>query len=174
MVNVYVYHDYDADCPLPEGVVLHSFNWRHTNHRDPESLGILGAYRGQVVCTPGLLRRIKCNTALILSAYSHGGVVWSLKGEGYQCPWDTAQVAGLLEIPAKLVKPADRKAFARKVLANYNEWCNGNCYILNVEDEDGEMIGYSLLGYPDRRTISEVIGVPMDQINTIDRTCCYA
>lgn len=95
----------------------------------------------------GFHEAVKNNpSALVLSYFEHGGSVWSLQGEGPQCRFDTAQVAGVW-IPDKDVmdniqaiqnaKPTDEasalREYAQGVLKVYNQWCNGEVYHINIE-----------------------------------------
>jgi hypothetical protein len=104
-----------------------SFNRKHYNYKDPSNLLDLA-----------LRRKISCGTAFVLSAYEHGGISWSLSGEGMQCQFDTARVAGLLIWNGHvkdLPKGVDaRRAFARSFLGVYNDWCNGNVYGFEISE----------------------------------------
>ena len=84
--------------------------------------------------------------AFILSCYQHSGIVWSLRGEGMQCPWDTARIGGLLvwehppgDMGARTYE--DRKQDARDFLEEYNAVANGHVYWYAVEDEDDNDLG---------------------------------
>jgi len=89
-----------------------------------------------------LRAKIDDSYAWVLSYYEHGEGCWSLKGEGMQCRWDTARVAGLLVwedeptgLGGKTVLERDEQA--RSFLENYNEWANGHTYYsLEVDGED--------------------------------------
>lgn len=160
--------DYDSDAECPSewgGWKVISFNQRHVNFEDPYlHLGPPDAFGEPVPKTLGLRRRLATGTAFILSCYVHSGTAWSLKGEGMQCQWDTARIAGLLLWQGKVKDLskgyADRQKSARNFLRTYNAWCNGEVYRFaitrgaeeiaeadNCYNDDGEMfaeIAYQL------------------------------
>jgi len=81
-------YDQDTESPLADSDwEMYSFNSRHSNFKHPTSF---------FPPDLGLLRKLEVGTAFVLSCYMHGNACWSLQGEGPQCPWDTAQTAGLL------------------------------------------------------------------------------
>lgn len=141
-------HDPDVESPSDsDGWKLYSFSTRHGNFKHPEALG-LGARNvvGDLTFTsPGLRRKVDRGLAFVLSCYQHGNIVWSLKGEGPQCRWDTAQVGGILiwEGRSKDLGPKkvdDRRADAKRFLETYNAWANGETYCYAVEDEEGNVV----------------------------------
>jgi len=71
----------------------------------------------------------------LLNCYRHGGEVWSLAGEGYECRFDTSHYCGLLHLPSKDPSEVggDATAAARSVLDVYNEWVSGNCWWYRIE-----------------------------------------
>lgn len=144
-----VEHDNDCDGPLEwDGQwTLHSFSTRHSNYKDPEELGLSLEVRDgmPVIKNPGLRRKFERGLAFIVSCYQHGGIVWSIKGTGPQCRFDTAQIGGLLvwdnppsDMGAKT--PEDRRKDAESFLRTWNSWANGECYWYSIEDEDGETV----------------------------------
>lgn len=64
-----------------------------------------------------------------LSCYQHGNSHWSIRGQGTMCRWDTTVNAGVLYLANN--NPGDfddaTKA-AESVLAEFNSWCNGDCW----------------------------------------------
>lgn len=65
----------------------------------------------------------------LLSAYIHGAIVWSLKGEGTRCQWDSVATAGALQVPEDCT---DYEAAARAFLSEYNAWANGDVYFASA------------------------------------------
>lgn len=95
--------------------------------------------------------------AVVLDCYEHGGVAWSIHGEGRQCRFDTAKGVGLW-IPdseyrkeiheaaaAAMEDPQDRFIAACRVfLEEYNARVNGEVYGLVIEhfERDDNNHGY--------------------------------
>lgn len=148
-LTVTVDHDSDVDAPMDscDGEWrIYSFSHRHNNYKHPETLG-LSLTRDvdgtPIVRNPGLRRKLQVGLAFFLSYFEHGQCVWSLRGEGPRCQFDSVDVAGLMvwEHP-----PADmgaktyehRQADARSTLGVYTDWCNGECFHYTIKDEDGE------------------------------------
>jgi hypothetical protein len=82
--------------------------------------------------------------ALPLSVYSHGGEVWSLRGEGMRCQWDTADFAGVW-VPGEstrehLDSASARAAYAMVRRTQYTRG-RGKAYLLaeHVWDESGNV-----------------------------------
>jgi hypothetical protein len=142
---VRIEHDSDVEVPDSgyDGWKLVSFGRRHSNYEDPDKyIRRYNREEGIVVEGIGLLRKLNVGLAFWLSYYEHGLGCWSLKGEGPQCQWDTAHLAGILlwtgkpgDIGAKTLE--DRAKDARCFLESYNDWANGNCYWYSVEKTDG-------------------------------------
>ncbi len=163
---VTVGQDSDVDCPDSgyDGWKLVSFGRKHVNHDDPANY-VKEFDRRTMEVTPatiGLARKLNVGLAFWLSYYQHGLGCWSLKGEGPQCPWDTAPLAGILiwtgkptDIGAKTLD--DRAADARNYLESFNDWANGNCYWFRLTDECGEEIeGFG--GLIGAEALAEVVG----------------
>lgn len=170
-LKIRVEHDQDVDNPSEEGDgqwTLYSFNRNHSSFKHPEELG-LGALNEQgnpTVKNPGLRRKLDVGLAFVLSYFEHGGCIWSLKGAGPQCRWDTVQVAGLLvwENKPSDMGPKDfegRRKDAAEFLKTYTAWCNGECYCYMVEDESGETVD-SCGGFigPDLDYMFEAMDIP--------------
>jgi hypothetical protein len=141
-------YDQDAECPSDNRdstwrVV--SFSSRHSKYENPDNyLTPVYDERGRFQYADpnniGLRRKIQCGTAFILSYYEHGQGQWSIKGEGTQCRWDTADVAGIAffdsdpsEISRANGLPMSEKYNARAAdlrgfLEEYNNWANGYVY----------------------------------------------
>lgn len=148
--------DFTHDPPnMGERATVHSFNRRHYNSADPDAFGLM-VKEGRITSSnPGIRQRLDTGTAFILSAYEHGNIVWSLGGEGYQCRWDTAPVAGILFIDRKRGQSREvREAEARTFLEGYNAWCNGEIYDVSLwaDDEYEVMLDFNFcLGYKEVR-----------------------
>jgi len=113
---------------------LFSFSRRHRNHCDPE-IYIKRVDRDSGDAVPaniGLARRLKCGTAFWLSYYEHGMCDWSLLGEGRQCQWDSARLAGILLWKGKIKDLPktyeEREKWARGIVEEYTKYCNGQAY----------------------------------------------
>lgn len=143
---VRIEHDSDVEVPDSgyDGWKLVSFGCRHSNYEDPDKyIRRYNREEGIVVEGIGLQRKLDVGLAFWLSYYEHGLGCWSLKGEGHQCQWDTAYLAGILlwtgkpkDIGAKTLE--DRAKDARGFLETYNDWANGSCYWYSVEKTNGE------------------------------------
>jgi hypothetical protein len=141
--------DHDTECPDAsyDGWKLVSFGRKHASYEDPAKYVKAFDRRTREV-TPaniGLAKKLKVGLVFFLSYYEHGQGAWSLIGEGTQCPWDTAYLAGLLvwtgkpgDIGAKTLE--DRAEDARNFLESYNAWANGHCYWYRLTNENGEEI----------------------------------
>jgi hypothetical protein len=103
--------------------------------------------------------------AVSLDVYEHGGVMYSVSGEGMQCRWDTAR-GGAVWVPDDSCKqhiesfpPEERAAkaqeCARQACEEYNKWLAGDCYgrivvpyrrvdgeWTKLENDDGECWGF--------------------------------
>lgn len=141
MIKIIVGYDYDAPNPLEESQEwrLISFNRRDINYQDPDEAFCL-TENGHIGI--GMRRKLDCGTAFILSCYEHSSKHWSLRGEGFRCQWDTADVAGLLvfngclrDLPKTY---EERQKLARSILEEYNDWVNGSVYGFCIEDENGD------------------------------------
>jgi hypothetical protein len=160
--------NHDSDVELPDacydGWRLVSFGRKHRNYEDPDKYVKSFDQRTREV-TPaniGLARKLNAGLAFLLSYYEHGLGAWSLIGEGTQCPWDTAYLAGILiwsgkpgDIGANTLD--DRAEDARDFLESYNAWANGETYWFRLSDENGgeiETIG----GFIGEEALSEAIG----------------
>jgi hypothetical protein len=159
-------HDFDVDEPDSgyDGWRLVSFGRKHSNYEAPgKYVKAFDRRTGEITpATIGLTRKLNVGLAFFLSCYQHGLSCWSLKGEGPQCPWDTAPLAGILiwtgkpgDIGAKTLD--DRAEDARNFLESFNDWANGNCYWIRLADENGQEIE-SIGGLIGDEAVSEVVG----------------
>lgn len=142
-LSITIDYDSDVECPTEWGCEwsLYSFCRKHGNFKQPYSFITWDNERNVVGSNIGMRRKLNVGTAFLLSYFEHGQCVWSLKGEGPQCQWDTAQVAGILiwEHPVKELGPktyTGRVKDARIFLDTYTKWCNGDCYYYCIEDAE--------------------------------------
>ncbi len=144
MKKVILTLEYDEDYrreDIDEYWKLVSFNSRHYGYEDPyKYLTKVNKYGEIVPANIGIKRKIDCGTAFWLSYFEHGQCEWSLKGHGYQCRWDTTQIAGILlwdtnikELPKTFEK---REKWAESYLEAYTSWSNGEIYYYSIEDEE--------------------------------------
>jgi hypothetical protein len=75
----------------------------------------------------------------VLDVYEHGGIAYSLAGEGHQCQFDTARGGAILGIPT-WEGQGDVKEIARDILDGINSWANGEVYWYAIEDGHGNML----------------------------------
>ncbi|WP_152053052.1 hypothetical protein [Tautonia marina] len=134
--------DPDVDAGPPDawggGWRLVSFSHRHTGYEHPSAYCKgLDAFGCPIPTSIGLARKLEVGTAFWLSYYEHSLCRWSLMGEGPQCRWDTARIAGLLlwEHPSCGLPRGfrHREADARAFLEDYTAWANGEVYSYAVE-----------------------------------------
>jgi len=85
--------------------------------------------------------------AVMLDVYEHGGIAYSLSGDGMQCQWDTARAAAVwvpskalipeIEIHADAETRANRaRELAKEAADQCTDWCNGNCFSIVVVTYD--------------------------------------
>lgn len=142
--KIELWYDQDSENPCEWGQwELVSFNRNHINFEDPyELLKPINQFGEVYAKEIGLQRKFDCETAFLLSCYTHGESIWSLRGEGMQCRFDTATTAGILYYRGDLkhFKKEDREKMARSFLETYSYWANGNCYGFTIFDEDDDAI----------------------------------
>jgi hypothetical protein len=131
MLRITIKHDSDVSAPWKDCDGM----WRviSNDSRDGELYEEKESF-----FTLGFRRKLRVGLAFPLSKYEHGGVEWSLAGEGTNCRWDTTRNAGFLvwdhkpgDMGAKSYE--DRKEDAKRFLEIFNDWVNGNCYGYKVE-----------------------------------------
>lgn len=167
-------HDPDVEPPDSgyDGWRLVSFGKKHSNYEDPAKY-VRSFDRRTREVTPaniGLARKLNVGLAFWLSFYEHGQGRWDLKGEGPQCPWDSAPLAGILiwtgkpgDIGARTLE--DRAEDTRDFLDSYNAWANGETYWFRLT-ENGEEIE-SFGGLIGAEALSEVIGEELKAGDTV-------
>lgn len=95
---------------------------------------------------------------VLLDVYEHGGISYSLNGEGQQCQFDTAR-AGALWVPSDELRkeldalPKDQvqaraRELAKSAAEQYTAWRNGDCYVVVVVtyDKDGAQLDWDSVG----------------------------
>lgn len=167
--NLILRVDCDSDCEDPSnfaGWKLVSFNRRHGSYESPYNYLVLNKDQELVGANIGINSKLRAGTAFVLSCHEHGSIHWALQGEAFNCPWDTAQVAGILlwtQDPSNLGAKSytDRQKDARAFLRIYTNWCNGWCYWYSLETENGEHVdscgGYYGIGDV-KSAIKEALG----------------
>lgn len=128
---------YDSDIQNPaefdSAWTLYSFSRRHTSFKDPSEFFPDGKP------SIGLRRKLEVGTAFLLSYYEHGNSVWSLRGTGPKCQFDSVDVAGILlckepkNMGAKTLEA--RRTDAGYFVDIYTAWCNGDGYGYQIEEE---------------------------------------
>lgn len=153
-----VWHDIDAEDPASEedgyGFRVCSFSDRHRAFTHPDDVPD-GGHRW------------------VLSYAEHGRCQWSLRGEGYQCPFDSVDVAGVLVWMGEASDLPDPDKSARAFLEEYTAWCNGDCYGFTLTDEDGdtvECVGGFVGSDWAREGIREYAGVSDEEWDAIEVT----
>ena len=166
--------DVDSPCEMDGFWKVTSFNRKHTNFGDPPL-----DYYGNL--NIGFRRKLSVGTAFLLDYFEHGTSIWSLRGEGPQCQWDTATGAGFIALDNPKDRPQQekREEDARNSLKTYNDWCNGLTFWYSLE-KDGEVVdscgGYigDDIEYAAREArenfgpITEVIGDAADTVSHMD------
>lgn len=130
--RIRIEQDLDAECPFDNDEGMGEFYslYRFSKTRD-KAIEIIESENPDCV---------------ILSCYSHGGEAWSVKGEGMQCQWDTAGVAGVwmpntvLLDELKGLTGEKRRArcieFARQAMDTYNQYCSGDVWGYVIEKQN--------------------------------------
>jgi len=113
---------------------LYSFQARHVSYRNPNDFFPEGKP------TIGFRRKLDVGLAFVLSYGEHGTCRWFRQGTSYCDPWDTTRFAGILvwenspkDIGAKSYE--DRAKDADSFLETYTNWCNGNVYGFDLDEE---------------------------------------
>jgi hypothetical protein len=151
-----------------DGWRLVSFGRKHASYEDPPKYVKAFDRRTKEVkaATIGLAKRLNVGLAFWLSYYEHGQGAWSLIGEGTQCRFDTAYLAGLLiwtgkagDIGARTLE--GRAEDARDFLDSYNAWANGETFWFKLTDVNGQEIE-SFGGLIGDESVSEVVGEALE------------
>ncbi len=176
MYTLRIEYDWDVESPCNGDYQwkVTSFNRNHTNFGDPPL-----DYYGNL--SIGFRRKLQVGTAFLLDYFEHGTSIWSLRGEGPQCPWDSVTGAGFMALDDPKDRPEGRKEDARNFLKWYNDWCNGQTFQYSLEKE-GEVID-SRCGFigddieygarearEDFGPITEVVGEAADMVSHMDLT----
>jgi len=135
-IRVHVGPDHDAENPCDlDGWKAYSFSKRHHNFARPESLGFdeYGNVDGDIAL------KMDAGLAFPLSYFEHGSCMWSLKGAGPQCRWDSVDLAGILvweqdEENIGATTFEDRRKDAASFLERYTAWCNGSVFSYSTDD----------------------------------------
>lgn len=159
-----LYNDLDGENPCEPGEAwnVYSFNSRLTSYKHPDHFRTEG---GQL--RMWLRNKLRVGLAFPLSYYEHGDGMFSLRGEGPQCQFDSVGFAGFLIWEGK---PTDmghrtreeRADYARRFLEGYNAWANGHVYGFVLEGEDGTEIHGSGNYTDDKEMFAEISSVLED------------
>lgn len=132
----YIENPSDFDCNWK----VYSFCRSHINSSTPdEFITSNGNWRFEYA------RKASVGLVFPLSYFEHGDCVWSIRGEGMNCPWDSVQFAGVAVFNGKPsdmgAKTYDERAKdLRRFLESYNAWCNGHGCGFSVYDDEVELI----------------------------------
>lgn len=90
---------------------------------------------------PELQAKIRAGIAWPLEAYEHGNIRYSLSGEGMQCRFDTSGNIGMLFLKdVKGMSYKEREQMARECLREYNAYCNGEVYTVQIKRDTGYIV----------------------------------
>ena len=135
---VRIAHDQDTESPaeFDSQWRVYSFGRRHVNYRHPGDF-----FDGNGCPKLWLRNKLRTGLAHVLSYFEHGVGIWSLRGTGPQCRWDSVDVAGVAvwEHPPSYLggkTPDERAADCAAFLGEYNDWCNGHCYYYTIDKTD--------------------------------------
>lgn len=159
--SVRVRFDQWADAEPPHTLLgdteIWSFNPRHACFKHPLAVGLdRDGYAGP---TLEIQNKLRAGTAVILSAYEHGNIVWSRYNPGQPFCFDTAPVAGiLLTKPCKGETREQREKRIDMMIDEWNAWCNGDVWSIEELDADDEIIeSYTVYGYKNALEFAERI-----------------
>lgn len=171
MITVTISYDHDVESPNEwGGWRLYSFNSRHRSYKDPDEFFEDGKPK------IGLRSKLRHDLAFILDYFEHGNCVWSRSGTGPQCQWDNSRCAGILiyESQPTDIKKEKRIESADSFLEIYTHWCNGSCYYIKIESDDGDLDEtIDTIGYDDLAELinAELIGRGVDEEVVIEGEC---
>ncbi len=120
----------------------------------------------------GLWKKLNVGLAFPLQYFEHTLGRYDIQGHGPSDRWDTTTWGGILLFTGKPedMGPktyADRQKDAEGWLERYNDWMNGNVYVVTVDTVDGEEADNGAVGgvYPDELTeaINELVR-PEDEV----------
>jgi hypothetical protein len=153
--------EHDQDCESPADMDCqwkpYSFSNRHVSHMDPDTLAEdhyfddeNGDEQHEYRPRQDIAAKLESGLAFWLDYSEHGLCSWNSAGSGIHCTWDSSRKAGILiwehtedEIGGKTYE--DRERDAAGFLAEYTDWCNGNCYgyVIESTGEDCPHCGQS-------------------------------
>jgi hypothetical protein len=93
--------------------------------------------------TPSLPTVAKGDRAYMVDVYEHGGVAYTLSGEGMQCQFDTSPAGAFLILHADAGWNMDADAaleIARSLLKAITAWANGHVFGYVITDLTGEEV----------------------------------
>lgn len=171
-VDLSYYADAENPCDFQDGFTVHSFSKRHVNFLDPSKIGIFPDDYGDPEVSskdengkPNKYKKLFDRGLMFaLSYYEHSNCVWSLKGEGPSCRWDSVSLAGVIVLDEEIFKGMrwkKKENAAREFLKEYTAWCNGEVYAFSIEDENGEVVD-SCCGFYDAKHMFETISSEND------------
>lgn len=172
MLKITLEYDLEAENPCEiYDLTVHSFSPKHINYMSPEKVGIYSDFDGDPELSsrdengkPNKYKKLFDSGFLFpLSCYQNGNILWSLKGEGPQCRFDTAPIAGIIILDKDKWKGRHWKTkedVARSFLKIYSDWCNGLVYQYRIEEQDGSLLD-SCCGYYDARIMFSDISVAL-------------
>jgi len=107
-----------------------------------------------------------------IDKYEHSSVSYSVKGEGYQCRWDTSNTwavwfpdeSAMQDIMSFKTKNCQRKLgveIARDSWELFNQWANGDVYGFQIEDENGNNID-GCWGFYGMESVKEEVNSQLD------------
>lgn len=130
----------DPSGPEGSGWSFHSFCTRHSNFKHPSAYFTKSKNPRRNISV-----KLQQGLAFQLSYHEHGVGLWYLAGGAPACQFDTVQWAGIAiwsqpidNLGAKT--PECRATDCDISLREYNDWCNGYCYTVIVEDEEGSTV----------------------------------
>jgi hypothetical protein len=126
-MKIKIFHDSNMDSPIDQPGVeaFFCYNRNSIYYMKPGDAYRLEKYKKQ-----------KGVVVIEISCYAHGSEQWGIRGEVFQCRWDTTQIAGHLVLSKKeFGKNADFFGIAREIMKDFSSWVNGECYGYNVYEE---------------------------------------
>lgn len=97
--------------------------------------------------------------AVEIDKYEHGNIYYSVKGEGYQCKWDTSRGWAVWLPDEECIKDIERfktektrrkraVGLARQACEIFNQWANGQvyCIVKEIYNKNKEQIDYDVVG----------------------------
>jgi hypothetical protein len=143
-----IVHDVFADSPRETQENVFEFTFHHTKYNLPNELGI----RAEAFNSwEDMASYLKPRYALVVPVhmYDHSGTYLSVKSFG--CSWDSGRVGFAVLSKERMLKEFGRKYITNKLnerlmkileqeVADYTMWLNGECYGVQILDDDNEML----------------------------------